>query len=93
MSGLIAPEQYDRLVTEMINDERPHLFAVLREYGERVDTEIAGWGMAWPDHVEVVLGGGARLQSSSPERVKKFVRLGHDCEVRIVWLDQPRQAS
>ncbi|GAA3850478.1 hypothetical protein GCM10022243_15440 [Saccharothrix violaceirubra] len=81
-------DDYERFVAEMIADDRPSLFAVLAEYGERTDAEIAAWGLAWPDHVEVVLAGGGRLKSSSTERVATFVRrTRRGCRVRIVRAD------
>lgn len=38
----------------MVTDEAPQLFAIIQEYGERVDGRIAAWGMSFDDHAEVV---------------------------------------
>lgn len=35
-------------------DEVPRLFAVVQEYGKRVDGRIAAWGLAFEDCAEVV---------------------------------------
>ncbi|GGP44717.1 hypothetical protein [Saccharothrix coeruleofusca] len=88
MASVVWINSYEKFVAELVAQERPGLFAVLREYGERDDAEVAAWGLAWPDHVEVVLSGGARLRSSSTERVASLVGRGRNCGVRIVWVGE-----
>lgn len=46
--------EFTALIEGMVADEAPRVFAVVQEYGCRVDARIAAWGMAFTDHAEVV---------------------------------------
>lgn len=78
--------EYQQFVAEMIADEQPRLFAVLREFGECEDAEVAAWGMAWDDHVEVIGQRGVRLSSDSTERVARRFSRGENTSARLVWV-------
>ncbi|CCH28579.1 hypothetical protein ABZ816_35040 [Actinosynnema sp. NPDC047251] len=84
----LTPDQseYHQFVAEMITEEQPRLFAVLREFGEYEDAEIAAWGLAWEDHIEVIGPHGVRLSSDSAERVVRRFSRGDDSSARLVWL-------
>jgi hypothetical protein len=70
----------------MVADEAPRLFAVVQEYGERVDARIAAWGMAFEDHADLT-GGGTWMSTRSPETaVRRFTR-GSDVHARLIWVD------
>ena len=38
----------------LVADFAPRVFAVVQEYGDRVDGRIAAWGVAFTDHTEVI---------------------------------------
>lgn len=62
-SPLCGEHQFAEILRGMVADNAPELFAVVQEYGNRVDARIAAWGMAFPDRAEVVaLEGGLRLR-------------------------------
>jgi hypothetical protein len=74
------------ILEEMVADEAPRLFAVVQEYGQRVDARIAAWGIAFDDHVEVVargMQGGLR----TPEDALRFFNRGSHIRARLVWFN------
>lgn len=42
--------EFAQEIAELVAAEAPRLFAVVQEYGERVDGRIAAWGLAFEDH-------------------------------------------
>ena len=54
LAPLCDEVEFAELVDELVAEDAPRLFAVLQEYGERADGRIAAWGMAFPDHADVV---------------------------------------
>ncbi|MGH3932554.1 MAG: hypothetical protein ACRDTF_21555 [Pseudonocardiaceae bacterium] len=87
LAPLCGAAEFTELVDEMVADEAPRLFAVVQEYGTRVDGRIAAWGMAFEDHAEVVaVEGGLRMSLSSPQRaIRLFGRRPH-ITTRVVWV-------
>jgi hypothetical protein len=80
----------------MVADEAPRLFAVVQEYGERVDGQIAAWGMAFADHAEVVsVKRGMRMSLQAPEKalrmftfIGEYSRCGWRGEYTFKLIDQ-----
>lgn len=62
------------------------LFAVVQEYGERVDAVIAAWGMAFDDHAEVVAHE-LRMSVRSPESALRTFAGGPHIRARLVWFN------
>ena len=88
LAPLCDEAEFTELVAELVAEEAPRLFAVVQEYGERVDGRIAAWGMAFEDYTEVV-GVDRRVHVSlcSPERaVRTFSRRPH-ITARVVWVN------
>lgn len=85
----LAERKYEEFVAGMVAEGKPRLFAVLHEFGDREDAEIAAWGMAWDSHVEVIsLDGAARMRSQSPERALLLFGCDEeDSSSRLVWVD------
>jgi hypothetical protein len=80
-------ETFTALVDCMVADQAPRLFAVVQEYGERVDCGIVAWGMAFDDHADVVGIGGVQLSTRSPESaLARFVR-GTHITPHLVWVN------
>jgi hypothetical protein len=72
----------------MVADEAPRLFAVVQEYGDRVDGRIAAWGMAFGDHAEVVaVERGLRMSLRVPENALRLFRFGSHIKARLVWFN------
>lgn len=88
LAPLCEEEEFAQEIAELVADEAPRLFAVVQEYGERVDGRIAAWGLAFADYAEVVrLDSVGRLSLRSPERaVRLFSRSPH-ITARVVWVN------
>ncbi len=68
---LCSEEEFAQEVRELVAEEAPQMFALVEEYGERVDGRIIGWGVAFDDHVEVLgADGGLRASFDSTEQVR-----------------------
>lgn len=83
---LCGAVEFAELMAEMVTDDAPKVFAVVEEYGTRVDARIAGWGLAYDNHVDVIrVDGGVHLGAASPENVLR--RFGRRARItaHIVW--------
>lgn len=79
--------EFTALLEEMVADEAPRLFAVVQEYGERVDGRIAAWGMAFTDHAEVVsVEHAQRMSLRTPRNALRLFSDGSHLRARLVWL-------
>lgn len=88
---LCGEEEFAQEVHELVADEAPRVFALVEEYGERVDGWIVAWGMAFEDHVEVVGMNGLRLHTTSAQRAQRA--FGRRRTIRLVWTDPARQPA
>lgn len=90
LAPLCDEAEFAELVDEMVTDEAPRLFAVVEEFGERMDGQIAGWGMAFEDYATVTCDGGRSLLSvRSPERACWLLSRAPDVTARLVWVEKP----
>ncbi|MGH3771602.1 MAG: hypothetical protein ACRDRW_09440 [Pseudonocardiaceae bacterium] len=81
------------LVDELVANEAPRLFALVAEFGERVNGEIAAWGMAFEDHVEIVsVEDGSSINLSSLELATHIFSHHPTITARVVWVN-PDAAS
>ncbi|GAB2981271.1 hypothetical protein [Amycolatopsis acidiphila] len=75
------------ILENMVADEAPRLFAIVQEYGERVDGRIAAWGIAFDDgHAEIVARG-VQGRLRAPEDALRFFNLGSHIRARLVWFN------
>lgn len=89
---LCGEEEFAELLEEMAAGHAPRLFAIMHEYGERVDARFAAWGMQFEDHVDVIgVGGSAHLGASSPESMLRMFRFGTHITPRLVWVPSELQ--
>jgi len=90
---LCSREEYERLLAGMVGEFAPRLFAVIQEYGDRVDGRIAAWGLAFDDHAEIVgIDRGLRMSTTSAER--SLIGFTHrpDITARVMWVHLPQPA-
>ncbi|MGH3768385.1 MAG: hypothetical protein ACRDS0_19850 [Pseudonocardiaceae bacterium] len=88
LAPLCDEPEFAAILEEMVADEAPRLFAVVQEYGERVDGRIAAWGLAFADHAEVVsVKRGLRMSLQAPENALRLFLLGKDIRTRLVWFN------
>ncbi len=80
--------EFAAILEEMVADEAPRLFAVVQEYGDRVDGRIAAWGMAFADHAEVVsVTRKRRMSLPAPEHALRLFTFGSHIQARLVWFN------
>lgn len=79
-------KEFADAVSGMVADAAPRLFAVVQEYGVRVDARIAGWGLAYTDHVDVLgVGSAVHRGGSRPEDMLRYFHRQDRITARIVW--------
>jgi hypothetical protein len=84
---ICGAESFTALLDGMAADEAPGLFAIFEEYGDRVDARIAGWGMAFEDHAEVVsVDRSLRMLVTVPEDALPGFTFGSHIKARLVWV-------
>jgi hypothetical protein len=80
--------QFGAMLECMVADYAPRIFAVVQEYGTRVDGKIAAWGMAFEDRAELVsISGGTRMSVQSPDEGVRRFRFGSHITPRLVWVN------
>lgn len=81
--------RFAAILQSMVTDQAPRIFAVVQEYGERVDAHIAAWGIAFTDRAEVVsTDPGLRLSLETPECALHAFSWGNHIRARLVWPEQ-----
>ena len=76
-------EEFAQEVAELVADEAPRVFALVQEYGERIDGRVIAWGMAFDDHAEVV-GVHRRLRGSFPSAGRARRAFSRRAKIRLV---------
>jgi hypothetical protein len=85
---LCSEEDFVEILTEMVADEVPRIFAIVHEYGDRVDARCAAWGLAFADHAEVVtIDGKVRFGLPTAEDALRRFRFSRHITPRLVWYD------
>lgn len=91
---LCGREEYEWFVARMVGDFAPRMFAVVQDYGDRVDWRIAAWGLAFDGYAEIV-GADRRLRMSagSPEDALIGFTDGPDVSARVLWVHRERSTD
>lgn len=65
------------------------LFAVVQEYGERVDGRIAAWGLAFEDYADIVGvdPSTTHLRLQTPERAVRYFSRHPRITARVTWVN------
>jgi hypothetical protein len=88
LTPLCGEPEFAATLESMVADEAPRLFAVVQEYGERIDARIAAWGLAFADHAEVVsVERKRRVSLQAPENALRMFKFGSHIRVRLVWFN------
>lgn len=94
MQPLCGEDEFASIMEGIVADEAPRLFAVVQVYGERIDGRIAGWGMAFADHAEVVsVERGLRMSLPAPENALRIFKFGSHIRARLVWFNRDAATS
>ena len=81
--------QFASILEQLVADDAPRLFAVIQEYGTRLDAWIAAWGMAFDDHAEVIsVEGSTRMSLQTPATaLLGFHEADEHIHARLVWFN------
>ncbi|MDA3643718.1 hypothetical protein LZ318_12255 [Saccharopolyspora indica] len=86
MPPMCDEPQFNAITADMVTETAPRLFAVLQEYGERVDVRIVAWGMAFGDHVEIIsIDSSLCMKLRSPADAQRAFTWGSHVTGRLVW--------
>ncbi|MET0235985.1 MAG: hypothetical protein ABW224_15175 [Kibdelosporangium sp.] len=86
--------EFARLVGSMVRAGAPRLFAVVQEYGERVDAHVGAWGMAFDDHTVVAsTDRSMRVSARSAEDALFMFNSGSHIRARLVWVTPDEDAT
>lgn len=77
--------EFAQLIQEMVADEAPRLFAIVQEYGERVDAEVVGWGLSFVDRAVAFDTAGRTMVLRSAENATRLFRGGPYVRPRLCW--------
>jgi hypothetical protein len=79
--------EFAQELAELVADEAPRLFAVVQEYGKRVDGRIAAWGLAFEDYADVIgLDHNIYVGLQSPERAVRIFSHHPHITAHVVWV-------
>ncbi|CAM4098358.1 hypothetical protein KIPE111705_40280 [Kibdelosporangium persicum] len=90
---LCGEEEFAALVAEVVANDAPRLFAVVAEYGERVDAMCVAWGMAFEKGAYAVsVDGRKQFVVSRPDLVLPHFRVRGSVSARLVWPDSAKSS-
>lgn len=82
-------EEFAAELADLVAGERPRLFALCEEIGDRVDGWVVAWGLAFEDQAEVIgTDDGIRATCRSAETALRM--LGRRRRLRLLWSDPKR---
>lgn len=85
---LCGEEQFSRILESMVADNAPRLFAIVQEYGDRVDARIAAWGITLPHRTDIIDSDGSLYMGlQAPEDALLGFHFGTHIRPRLVWFN------
>jgi hypothetical protein len=79
-----SEEEFAEEVRELVAADAPQVFALVEEYGERLDGRVVAWGLAFDDHVDVLGVNGVR-HASLPSVERAHKAFSRRRKIRLVW--------
>jgi|SRR3990170_4568420 hypothetical protein len=89
MPPLCDPDDFAALIQEMVDYETPRLFAIVHEYGDRVDAEVAGWGLCFADRAIAFNDEGVTVSMRSVENAVRLFQGGPNVTAHLCWPGPP----
>ncbi len=81
---LCSEEEFAEEVRDLVAADAPQVFALVEEYGERLDGCVVAWGMVFDDHVDVLsVNSGRRARLPSVELAHRA--FSEHRKIRLVW--------
>jgi hypothetical protein len=85
---LCGGEEFAAEMRMMVAEDAPRVFAIVQEYGDRVDARLAAWGLAFEDHADAItVGNGMHLSAHSPNALVRRFRTGKHVTPHVVWVE------
>jgi hypothetical protein len=85
---MCSEEAFVEVIQGWVADAAPRLFAVVQEYGDRVDARIAGWGIAFEDRADILgVDGAIHKGLRRAEDVLQLFHFGTHITSRLVWFN------
>lgn len=76
------------ILASIVADAAPRVFAVMQEYGDRVDARVVAWGLDFGDSAAVVdPDGGLTMRLGRAEDCLRAFRFGSHISARLVRYD------
>lgn len=84
-------EEFAAELADLVASERPRLFAICEEIGDRVDGWVVAWGLAFEDRAEVIrTDDGVRASCQSAETALRVLGRRRRRRLRLLWCDPKR---
>lgn len=81
-------QQFAATLEGMVADCAPRMFAVVQEYGRRVDARIAAWGLAGDDHADAFgVDRSLWMKLQAPDDALPAFIWGDHITTRLVWVN------
>jgi hypothetical protein len=78
--------EFTELIAEMVSDQAPRVFAIVVEYGDRVEAQVAAWGLALDESAYMITTDGKnQFHLTEPENAVKYVRGRSGTVAHLVW--------
>ncbi|ONI75317.1 hypothetical protein ALI144C_38870 [Actinosynnema sp. ALI-1.44] len=75
------------MITDMVADQAPRVFAVVLEYGEQTDAKVYAWGMALDDGAYMTANDGRSVYSlADPGNALRYVPRRTNTKPHFVWV-------
>ncbi|WP_143231025.1 hypothetical protein [Actinosynnema sp. ALI-1.44] len=85
---LCDADEFDELILQVVANEAPRVFAVVAEYGTRVDARCVAWGMAFEKAAYAVsIDGRRQFLLENPDAALKYFKVVGSVTTRLVWSD------
>lgn len=89
---LCGREQFDNMLAELAARHAPRRFAVVQEYGDRLDARVAAWGMGFDDRADMVSVEGRRWMTlGAAEHAPMFFARTPKISASVLWLDPAKE--
>lgn len=86
LAPLGTEEEFIAALADLVASQRPRLFSLCEEYGDRADGWVVAWGLALEDRAEVVsVDCGLRATCESAESAMRL--LSRRRRLRLLWCD------
>jgi hypothetical protein len=79
--------EFTNLITAMVAEHAPRMFAIVIERGERLDASITAWGLALDNSAYAITADGKnQYLLSAPEHALHYVRRTANTTPHLVWV-------